>query len=1097
MEPMNTNRFRSREGSSDAPNLLQTVASARSIWSERIAVLVLLVLSALILVSFGDEGGGDDGNGSGSGGNSNVGPRSSAPSPSSGQGGNVGGSPTNTAPQLVSTPVPTAYQDEQYGYALVVSDADKGDTLTLPAPRRPSSLALTDNGSGKASLSGTSQAADLGVHPIERKAIDARVLGTILSLLLTDEPPTGVLVGSIGPAPAAVNLSSEGTADWAHWGRDDRSSLNRKFGVFGMIGNYVKHPVGRLPIRFTDALVSSSWSDGVPTGAETGTTTGLYFRDLGNGFEITVAADTERRTLNLYLGGFAARGLVEVSISDGSAAPIVLRTADEPSVFANKVTIDYRALSAGESVRVRYTLEAEFPLGNVTLLAATVSGPPAIPALPFSDDFQDGDSSGWVFVDDSDDPSDWRAASGRLEQRAFVENKRSALDESYQLGTYAYLSGFSNLDDYQAFVEVSSDPAGATLGNGYGMMFRYRDNDNYYRVSLNARYGHARLERKVGGQLRTLGVACLTAAGRLPSLCAESDPSVETLARAVDGRGYIPGQTTGILVRVVGPLIQVFVDDDYDGVSFNREARIAAYDASLLAGSIALYSQDASWFDNVSLQDVDPADPDIVIAAPLSYSVMDGKPVVVSTISTHTSGSEIVEFFVDGASCPATKLAEGHHSANCGVLVAGEHTIEANLVDGPVLRTDTNVVVGVGENRTTAGDSITNGIGDTFPEDNESLDGRIVSTQGYQATLGDLLSAPGARGVPQIVMNEGIGGDDSMDLVYDRLDSILRRHPNSGRVQVLIGTNDAPGTLFTPAGLGCSYSDPPLGHQFDPTGIPWPSDCAGTIKGHLQWIVNKINAAGKVAIIARIPPAFGKNVRSTPYVDPITGTRNRRVRDYNTVITSELVNAALGPNFYNYFLGSGENRFSLFADNVHPNSLGHKVIAYLWRNAITGAVDVPLVLSSICVRDNRSTADCQSPLTYKQNLMTEGNQYYVDEGFTLQSIPRLLDDGVWLNTENAHRNETRADLVEFTVDRAVTVYVAYDNSVPVFPAWMFAAGFTAVSSGGSPVVVDVSGGPVSRLRLYEASYPAGVVTLGGANAGATGAGGNYIVIVKE
>jgi hypothetical protein len=42
----------------------------------------------------------------------------------------------------------------------------------------------------------------------------------------------------------------------------------------------------------------------------------------------------------------------------------------------------------------------------------------------------------------------------------------------------------------------------------------------------------------------------------------------------------------------------------------------------------------------------------------------------------------------------------------------------------------------------------------------------------------------------------------------------------------------------------------------------------------------------------------------------------------------------MGPDFYDYFLGGGHNRFSLFSDIWHPNALGHVVMAHLWHNAI-------------------------------------------------------------------------------------------------------------------------------------------------------------------
>ena len=38
----------------------------------------------------------------------------------------------------------------------------------------------------------------------------------------------GVLLGSVGPPAVAVDLTSEGTLDWAHWGLLTNNILNRK-----------------------------------------------------------------------------------------------------------------------------------------------------------------------------------------------------------------------------------------------------------------------------------------------------------------------------------------------------------------------------------------------------------------------------------------------------------------------------------------------------------------------------------------------------------------------------------------------------------------------------------------------------------------------------------------------------------------------------------------------------------------------------------------------------------------------------------------------------------------------------------------------------
>jgi hypothetical protein len=132
----------------------------------------------------------------------------------------------------------------------------------------------------------------------------------------------------------------------------------------------------------------------------------------------------------------------------------------------------------------------------------------------------------------------------------------------------------------------------------------------------------------------------------------------------------------------------------------------------------------------------------------------------------------------------------------------------------------------------------------------------------------------------------------------------------------------------------------------------------------------------------------------------------------------------------------------------------------------------------------------------KQNLLEIGDAYYVDEGFTLTSIPDGLglEDGVWIMTANADRTKTGNTYISFNVDRNVTVYVAYDHdpSDPnqALPAWL--SNFTDT---GQQLGVSQSG---VKMRLYKANYPKGKIVLDGNLAsGAAGAKANYLAIVVQ
>ncbi|MBK9171798.1 MAG: hypothetical protein IPM28_02180 [Chloracidobacterium sp.] len=82
-----------------------------------------------------------------------------------------------------------------------------------------------------------------------------RLTGDDGSLTATDEVTVTVNAaggsGSLSVTSAvtptgAVDLSAEGTADWAHWGLTSAGSFNRKSGVTQQISNYTRVGTGTI-----------------------------------------------------------------------------------------------------------------------------------------------------------------------------------------------------------------------------------------------------------------------------------------------------------------------------------------------------------------------------------------------------------------------------------------------------------------------------------------------------------------------------------------------------------------------------------------------------------------------------------------------------------------------------------------------------------------------------------------------------------------------------------------------------------------------------------------------------------------------------------
>jgi hypothetical protein len=216
--------------------------------------------------------------------------------------------------------------------------------------------------------------APLGYHSLTARATDANggtgVSSPVGIFVTTDN---GALLGSFATPPTSIDLTSEGIADWAHWGLLTESSFDHKDGVVPQISTYeLIGDANAYP--YADNPHSYSWTDGTPTLAVTNTITGVYTVGLNNGFEIRVAADTSVKTVKLYMGTFGARGKLQAYLSDFSSPPFVDSSVNNFGNGPSGVyTINFDASAPGQNLILRYTVsEMHDSFGNVTLQAATL-----------------------------------------------------------------------------------------------------------------------------------------------------------------------------------------------------------------------------------------------------------------------------------------------------------------------------------------------------------------------------------------------------------------------------------------------------------------------------------------------------------------------------------------------------------------------------------------------------------------------------------------------------------------------------------------------------------------------------------------------------
>jgi hypothetical protein len=182
-----------------------------------------------------------------------------------------------------------------------------------------------------------------------------------------------------------VNLTVEGKLDWVHWGLQSDSSLNRKATVTPQISDFTvlfnTNLFSGTAYRYTDNFNGYSWADGTQESSVTNTTTGVYVvggKGAGpmsmDGFQFTVPADTEPKTLKVYVGTYAAGGHFQATLSDFPTPYSDSSLGNSGNGPGGVYTIQFAANSANQTLTIRWTISAKTAVdGNVTLQAAALT----------------------------------------------------------------------------------------------------------------------------------------------------------------------------------------------------------------------------------------------------------------------------------------------------------------------------------------------------------------------------------------------------------------------------------------------------------------------------------------------------------------------------------------------------------------------------------------------------------------------------------------------------------------------------------------------------------------------------------------------------
>lgn len=278
-------------------------------------------------------------------------------------GGGASG-PTNQPPALDPIGDQSLIEGDTLTLNLLASDADGpapmfSYTTDLPGGDN----LLLDNLDGTATITWPSMVGDAAATPysLTVTATDDQGATAAETVLVTVQEQTivggGSLIGQAVVRSGTVDLTLEGTTDWAHWGRLGVADVDRKAGVATQIGS--AEPLGgATPQPGGGTSARYSWSDGDLAASITKTRTGLKIFNVGRGIRVPVTADTTSRTLKFYVGLKVARARFTAKLDDASAPPFEVVMERTSGKRTYEVELTYAAAGPGAVLLIDWELEA-------------------------------------------------------------------------------------------------------------------------------------------------------------------------------------------------------------------------------------------------------------------------------------------------------------------------------------------------------------------------------------------------------------------------------------------------------------------------------------------------------------------------------------------------------------------------------------------------------------------------------------------------------------------------------------------------------------------------------------------------------------------
>ncbi|AMR30105.1 hypothetical protein A0256_01070 [Mucilaginibacter sp. PAMC 26640] len=269
------------------------------------------------------------------------------------------------------------------------------------------------------------------------------------------------------------------------------------------------------------------------------------------------------------------------------------------------------------------------------------------------------------------------------------------------------------------------------------------------------------------------------------------------------------------------------------------------------------------------------------------------------------------------------------------------------------------------------------------------------------------------------------------------------------------------------------------GVNFDILAYHWYSDMEAAIQRS-----SSLNITDITLTLNKIFP--GKPIWITE-VNLRPGNMSVFEADQNSFLTSFIAKCKANPTVKAFLI------YELFDEPYKTGGEEYYGIAK-WATPYTEWINRPAAENFIKLATPELVTDITTATgaKLKLNNFIAGANYYTDRDYRITTkTPGYLLKNPIIETFNDDKINTLSSYLSFNLNRASTVYIAYDPRAKEIPAWLQSWTKTTDQVG----VTDPN---ISSLDLYAKDYAAGPVTLGGnLSDSATGALTHYLVIVKE